>query len=70
MRLCVTLQGFDPSATNSMRRELKLMSFWSLWATKAQCMSLDFTHATLAAGRNAQTHTEISIHLFKRWKKA
>lgn len=49
-------QGFDPSATSSMRSELRLMSFWSLWATSAQCMSLDFTHATLAAGFHTQTH--------------
>lgn len=57
-RLSVTLQGFDPSATSSMRSELRLMSFWSLWATRAQCMSLDFTQATLAAGGDAHTHIE------------
>lgn len=32
----------------SMRRELRLMSLWSLWASRDQCMSLDFTTATLA----------------------
>lgn len=41
-------QGFEPSATTSIRSELRLMSRWSRWATRAQCMSLDFTHATLA----------------------
>lgn len=68
-RQSVTLQGFDPSATSSIRSELRLMSFWSLWATRAQCMSLDFTQATLAAGGDAHTHLESQhlIHLTDRW---
>lgn len=48
----VSLHGFEPSATTSMRNELRLMSRWSRWATKAQCMSRDFTHDTLAIKKN------------------
>lgn len=50
------LQGFEPSATTSMRRELRLMSRWSRWATRAQCMSRDFTHATLATHKQTLSH--------------
>ena len=46
-------QGLAPSATMSILRELRLTSLWSLWASRDQCMSLDFTTAT----RATQTHT-------------
>lgn len=44
-----SLHGLAPSATISIRSEERLMSLWSRCATKAQCMSLDFTQATFAA---------------------
>lgn len=50
----VSLQGFEPSATTSIRRELRLISRWSRWATRAQCMSRDFTQATLAGNKTSQ----------------
>ena len=49
-------QGFEPSATTSIRRELRLMSRCSRWATRAQCMSRDFTHATLATHKTHKQH--------------
>lgn len=67
-RVSATLQGFDPSATSSMRSELRLMSFWSLWATRAQCMSLDFTQATLAAGGDARTEKKSEISISSIWQ--
>lgn len=45
----VDSHGLAPSATMSMRREARLMSLWSFWASRDQCMSLDFTTATRAA---------------------
>lgn len=45
----VDSHGLAPSATTSMRSELRLMSLWSLWASRDQCMSLDLTTATRAA---------------------
>lgn len=55
--LLVDSQGLAPSATISMRSELKLMSLWSLWARRDQCMSLDFTTATRAI-QETKTHTD------------
>lgn len=45
----VDSHGLAPSATMSMRRDARLMSLWSFWASRDQCMSLDFTTATRAA---------------------
>lgn len=41
--------GLAPSPTSSSRRELRLMSLWSLVASRPQWRSLDLTTATLAA---------------------
>lgn len=52
--------GLAPSATISMRSELRLMSLWSLWASRDQCMSLDFTTATRAAQTTSKkTRTQV-----------
>lgn len=53
------LQGFAPSATINMRREDRLTSLWSLCATSAQCMSLDFTQATFATKENRSYHVSL-----------
>lgn len=47
--------GLAPSATISIRSELRLMSLWSLWASRDQCMSLDFTTATRAVQGTKKT---------------
>lgn len=52
--LNVYLHGLAPSATISMRKELRLMSLWSLWASRDQCMSLDFNTATRAGRRKGR----------------
>lgn len=40
--------GLAPSATSSSRREERLMSLWSLVASRPQCRSRDLTMAILA----------------------
>lgn len=60
------LQGLAPSATRRRRRVVKLTSLWSFWASKPQCMSLDFTTATDAVYNKHLLHTIISLdHIFK-----
>lgn len=55
--LQVDSHGLAPSATISMRSELRLMSLWSLWASRDQCMSLDFTTATRAVQGDTKTNS-------------
>lgn len=53
----VSLQGLAPSATISMRREERVVSFWSLWAIIAQCKSLHFTKAIRAVCKHKHERT-------------
>lgn len=42
------VHGFAPSAMSSIRRDARFTSFWSFCASIAQCISRDFTTATVA----------------------
>ena len=53
-------QGFAPSVTISMRRELKLTSLWSRWAIMAQCKSRHLTKATFAATQHKKRGIRIN----------
>jgi len=55
-------QGLAPSAIRSRRREAKLMSLWSFWASRPQCMSLDFTTATDAANNPVNLSVRFNLH--------
>lgn len=57
--------GLAPSATISMRREDRLVSFWSLWAIIAQCRSLHFTKATRAVCTHIYMNKLHSILIMK-----
>lgn len=59
-------QGLAPSATISMRREDRLMSFWSRWAIIAQWRSRHFTRARRAVCNNKHRHLNQTNVLY--WK--
>ena len=58
------VQGLAPSVTRSMRRDARFTSLWSFWASSDQCMSRDFTTATVAIWAHRQTdiHTAQPNH--------
>jgi len=57
------VHGFAPSATSSMRRDDRFTSLWSFCANSAQCMSRDFTTATVADSCTIQQFKIISINV-------
>ena len=57
------IHGLAPSATRSIRRDARLTSLWSFCAKRAQCISRDFTTATVAADHTSNKYANHTKHI-------